>query len=423
MSRTKAPAAPPPLRNRIVGQGAEAPDQLVANPANWRVHPREQQRALLGSLEAVGWVQQVIVNRVTGNLVDGHARVEQALSRGEATIPVLYVELAPEEEALVLATLDPISAMAGTDQEKLGELVGALRVDDDALRRLLGSLAGPEDRRAGLTDPDDAPPVPGATTHRAGELWALGDHRLLIGDATSPDDVARLLGDAPVDLLWTDPPYGIAYTGGTEEHLTLANDDLSPDALRTLLVAAFRLVPLRAGAVFYIASPAGPMHVEFLLACREAGLRIRQTLIWVKDRFVLGRTDFHYRHEPVLYGELGAKDHEPIAYGWAEGEPHLYRGGRRLDTVWEVKRPARSREHPTMKPVELVARALEYSTRPGDVVYDPFGGSGTTLIAAEQLGRQARLLELDPKYSAVIIERWEAFTGRAAERLDEAPRG
>ena len=419
-SKAKPAAPPAPLRNRIVGSGSEAPDQLVANPANWRIHPREQQRALLGSLEEVGWVQQVIVNQRTGNLVDGHARVEQALSRGEAEVPVLYVDLSAEEEALVLATLDPISAMAGIDPEKLGELVGGLRVEDDALRRLLGDLAGPAVRKPGLTDPDDAPPAPAATAYRRGELYALGAHRLLVGDSTSPDDVARLLGDAPVDLLWTDPPYGVAYEGGTAEKLTIKNDALSPAALRELVASALRLAQLRPGGVFYIATPPGPLHVEFVLAAREAGLQVRQTIVWVKDRFVMGRSDFHYRHEPILAGDVPVEPvtYDPIAYGWAAGAAHLWQGGRRLDTVWEVPRPARSREHPTMKPVELVTRALEYNSRPGDVVYDPFAGSGTTLIAAEQLGRRARVMELDPRYAQVIVERWQDFTGLAAERLD-----
>lgn len=414
MTATKAPEA---WRNRIVGSGDADPRELVANPANWREHPREQRRALAGSLGTVGWVQQVLVNRTTGHVVDGHARLEEAIAKGEPSVPTLYVELSEEEEALVLATLDPISAMATTDPDKLGALLSTVRVDDDALRRLLGNLAGPEDRRAGRTDPDALPPladVPGIST---GDLWQLGDHRLLVGDATSQADVARLVAGAEVHLLWTDPPYGIGYVGKTEEALEIENDDLGPEATRDLVVDALRLAPLRPGAVFYIASPAGPMHYEFLVALREAGYQLRQTVIWVKDRFVLGRTDYHYRHEPVLYGDLAEKDHEPIAYGWAPGEPHAFHGGRRLDTVWEIPRPSASREHPTMKPVELVARALEFSSRTGDVVYDPFVGSGTTIIAAEQLERRCLAIEIDHRYARAAIDRWEAFTGKRARKV------
>lgn len=411
----RAKATPAPWRNRIVGQGDADPRELTANPRNWRTHPREQRRVLTGALEQVGWVQQVIVNRTTGHIVDGHARVEEALERGER-VPVLYVELTEEEEALALATLDPIAGLAVPDQEALDELVAGIRVDDDALRRLLGDLSGPEDRREGLTDPDALPPPATPAVHR-GELWQLGEHRLLVGDATDAADVERLTDGRTVEVLWTDPPYGISYEGRTEERLTIEGDDRTPEETRAVVVAACRLAPLRAGGVFYVASPAGPMHIEFLLAMREAGMRIRQTIIWVKDRFVLGRTDFHYRHEPVLYGDLGEKDHEPIVYGWAEGERHAFYGGRRLDTVWEIARPSASREHPTMKPVELVARALEYSSRPGDAVYDPFVGSGTTLIAAEQLGRRCLAMEIDPRYAQVTIDRWEAFTGQAAVKI------
>lgn len=415
----KAPKAPPaPWRNRIVGSGEVDPAELTANPANWRVHGKEQRRALQGALHAVGWVQQVIVNRTTGHIVDGHARVEEALARSEATVPVVYVELTEAEEALALATIDPLSAMATRDDAKLGELVAGISVDDGALRRLLGDLAGVEERTEGLTDPDELPPIAEEPRVLYGDLWALGDHRLLVGDATIADDVARLTEGGQAAVLWTDPPYGIGYTGGTEERLTIENDRLGPDALQALVTEACRLAPLAPGGVFYIASPAGAMHLPFLLALVDAELQLRQTLIWVKDRFVLGRTDFHYRHEPVLYGDLGEKDHEPIAYGWAPGEPHAFHGGRRLDTVWEIPRPSASREHPTMKPVDLVARALEYSSRRGDHVYDAFAGSGSTLIAAEQLGRRCWAMEIDRRYAQVIIDRWELFTGRAAERLE-----
>lgn len=413
----KAAAPPAPWRNRIVGSGEVDPAELTANPANWRQHPLEQRRALTGALATVGWVQQALVNKRTGHLVDGHARVEEAIAKGEPMVPVLYVDLSEEEEALVLATLDPIAAMATKDQAAVAELVGGISVDDTALRRLLGDLAGPEERREGLTDPDDVPGL-GEPTVRYGDLWALGDHRLLVGDATCEPDVARVTEGLPVDVLWTDPPYGIGYVGGTEEHLIIEGDRGTPDETRELVAAACRLAPLRPGAVFYIASPSGAMHLEFLLALREAGLQLRQTLVWVKDRFVLSRSDFHGRHEPVLYGELGEKDHDDLLYGWAPGEPHAFHGGRRLDTVWEIPRPSASRDHPTMKPVELVARALEYSSRVGDRVYDPFVGSGTTVIAAEQLGRRALVMEIDPRYAQVVIDRWEHFTGRDAERLE-----
>jgi DNA modification methylase len=412
-------------RNRIVAyEPAVDPASLTANPRNWRLHPKGQRDALRGSLNEVGWVDTVLVNATSGRVVDGHARLEEALA-AKTTVPVIYAELTDDEEALVLATLDPITAMATPDEEKLSELVASIRVDDDGLRRLLGALAGPEERSAGLTDPDEAPPIRADVAVARGELWALGDHRLLIGDSTSSADVARAVGEGLVDLVWTDPPYGVAYQGGTEERLSIENDALGEDGTRELVRDALRNAPLRPGGSFYVAAPSGPLLLQFMLAVREAGLYHSQTLAWVKDRFVLGRSDFHYRHEAIVTGwspddaePIAGKEHDGMLYGWRKGEPHLFTGGRKLDTVWEVPRPGRSREHPTMKPVELVARALEYSSRPGERVLDLFAGSGTTVIAAEQLDRRAVALELDPRYAQVVIDRWEAFTGRKAERLD-----
>ena len=186
-------------RNRIVGSGEEAPDQLVANPLNWRTHPGPQRDALRGSLSEVGWVQQILVNKQTGNVVDGHARVEEALSRHEATVPVLYVDLTLEEERVVLATLDPIGAMAQRDDERLTELLRDLSVDDAGLLALLADLA-PLKPTVGLTDPDDVPPLGDDSGIKPGDLFALGDHRLMCGDSTKAEDVARLMDDEKADL-------------------------------------------------------------------------------------------------------------------------------------------------------------------------------------------------------------------------------
>jgi site-specific DNA-methyltransferase (adenine-specific) len=227
----------------------------------------------------------------------------------------------------------------------------------------------------------------------------------MCGDSTRSEDVVRLLGDEVVDLLWSDPPWGCQIRGRTKKALTIVNDDLGADGTRALVAAALRLAPLRPGGAFYVAAPAGPeLHLAFLLALEDAGLTAHQTLAWVKDRFVLGHADYHARHENLLYG-------------WKDGRAHYFVKDRTQDTVWEIPRPARSTSHPTMKPVELVARAIRNSSTPGQLVYDPFAGSGSTLVAAEQTGRRCRAMELDPRYAQVILERWAALVGTPAERV------
>jgi DNA modification methylase len=433
-------SAPAPWRSRIVGSGSEDPTQLLANPANWRTHPPSQRDALRGSLDTVGWVAQVLVNRVTGHVVDGHARVEEAISRGEPTVPVLYVELDEAEERLVLATLDPIGAMAEASSERLAELLADVTVDDAGLRRLLAQLAPPA---AGLVDPDAVPAPPAAPITKAGDLWALGDHRLLCGDAASATDVDRLLDGTVVALAVTDPPYNVqleprsnnAIAAGlssfrpahhqaldlarhpekarpTDRRLrakdrALANDYQSPAAYEALLAAWFGNLArvLRPGGAFYLWG--GYANVaNYPAALRAAGLYFSQAIIWIKEHPVLTRKDF-----------LG--NHEWCFYGWREGAAHRFFGPPNVPDTWPVKKvnPA-AMVHLTEKPVELARRAMTYSSEPADAVLDLFAGSGSTLIAAEQTGRRAYLLELDPLYCDVVVARWEAFSGQTATRVD-----
>lgn len=406
--------APPATgwRNRIVGHADVPPSELVANPRNWRTHPRSQRDALQGALDQVGWVQQVVVNRTTGLMVDGHLRAEVAVARGEPTVPVTYVELDEHEEALVLATLDPLAAMAGADRERLADLMRDVQVESPDLEAMIRDLVGAA--HEGLSDPDDVPEPPEEPYVKPGDLWLLGEHRLLCGDSTKPEDVDRLTDREAAAFVFTDPPYGVAYQTklSVEEAVALhrrtdglevANDALTPDATRALIVAALQQAPMAPGASFYVASPSGDMELHFRLALVEAGWALRQAIVWVKDVFVMGRQDYHWRHETILYG-------------WRDGAAHYWCGDRTQDTVWNIDRPKRSQEHPTMKPVELVVRAMENSSRPGDLVYEPFSGSGTTIIAAETLGRRCYAMELEPRYVQVAIERWQTYTGREAVR-------
>ena len=409
--------------SRIVGHGEAAPSDLVGNPRNWRTHPQAQRDALAGVLDEVGWVQDVIVNKRTGYLVDGHARVAVAAQRGEDAVPVVYVDLSEDEERLILSTLDPLSAMAEADSEALTDLLAVVTAEDGALNAMLDALANDSgaalatDR--GLTDPDDVPdPIEDHETYvERGQVYALGDHRLMCGDATSAEDVSRLMGGAVAEMVWTDPPYGVgigdknaqlnAIGEGPSNRVTrnLTNDTLAEGDLSVMLKSSFdnALEVCAAGAAWYVASPAGPLMTVFGSALKDMGIW-RQTIQWVKNNatFAPMGVDYHWRAEPIFYG-------------WVPNAAHRYRGGRTQTTVWEIDRPSKSPEHPTMKPVELVLRAIENSSDRGHVVFDPFIGSGTTIIAAEQSNRSGYGMEIDPQYAQLVINRWEDFTGRSAE--------
>jgi DNA modification methylase len=401
-------------RNRIVGLTHEPPDQLLANPKNWRIHPKAQQEALRGVLSEVGWVTGVIQNDVTGHMIDGHDRVENAISTNQPQVPVIHVELSQEEEDYVLATFDPITNMAMPDDAILQDLLAGVSSQDDAVNALLDSLrgdsVGPRDLHE--DDADLTPPEEPIT--QPGDLWLLGEHRLLCGDSTSQRDVERLMNGSLAEMLWTDPPYGVSYVGKTKDALTIQNDGASD--LPKLLQGAYAsaTAALEPGAPFYIAHPPGALHLEFWLAAREASWHIHEELIWVKDSMVLGHSDYHLKHEPILYG-------------WTQGEGRSGRGNHESSrwygdnaqtSVLEFDRPKQSLEHPTMKPTELIEYCIRNSSPKRGIVLDLFGGSGSTLIAAEQTGRKAYLMEIDPGYCDVIVRRWETVTGKQAVRQE-----
>lgn len=268
-----------------------------------------------------------------------------------------------------------------------------------------------------LRDTDRIPPTPPTPTTMLGDVWVLGEHRLVCGSSSDPAAWAALMGTEKAQLVWTDPPYGVAIVGGSRAYSeerrlagggkVIENDDLDPAALRKFLATTLKLAAdaCEPGAVWYVAAPSGDLFLEFAHVLGREGMGIwRHTLAWVKDRFVMGRADYHYRHESILYG-------------WVPGAGHYFVDERTHDTVLEVPRPAANPDHPTMKPVELVARCVRNSSRPGDIVVDGFGGSGTTLLAAEQENRRARLIELSPAYCDVIVRRWEQATGSKGTRI------
>ena len=390
--------------SRIVGHGEAAPADLVGNPRNWRTHPKAQRDALAGVLDQVGWVQDVIVNRRTGYLVDGHARVAVAAQRGEPSVPVVYVDLSEDEELLILATLDPLAAMAEADTEVLADLLAAVTSEDAALTSMLDALAkaeGIDTAVEGLTDPDNVP-AERETSVQRGEVYQLGRHRLMCGDSTSADDVARLMDGALADLVFTDPPYGVGYDGGAKKRDKLIGDEVGTGiyaaALPHLMFAAADHAALY---LWYADAHAAAAAA----ATAAAGYVVTAQIIWVKNnaQFV---TSAHYKGK-----------HEPCFFAHRKGKTGRWYGPNNEVTVWEVDRAAKNEFHPTQKPVELARRALVNSSASGDVVLDLFLGGGTTILAAEQTGRRGYGMEIDPAYAQVCIDRWEAFTGLKAERV------
>ena len=292
---------------------------------------------------------------------------------------------------------------------ELGE-IGELGFDLDLTGFTADEIAAlmPEQIEPGLTDEDAVPDVPEQPVTVLGDVWLLGKHRLMCGDSTSIDAVAKLTGGGGVDMLLTDPPYNVAVQGGNHANpertngLKIINDKMPDEEFRQFLRDAFVTADtvMKKGAVFYIWH-ADSEGYNFRGACKDAGWTVRQCLIWKKSSIVMGRQDYHWKHEPCLYG-------------WKEGAGHLWATDRKQTTILEFDRPHRNGEHPTMKPVGLFEYQMLNNTKGGDLVLDLFGGSGTTMLAAEKHGRHSALMELDPKYCDVIIKRWQDFTGKIA---------
>ena len=387
-------------------------DSIRPYPGNPR-HNDNAVDAVARSLTEFGFRQPIVVD-TDDVIVVGHTRYKAALKLGLAEVPVhVATGLTPAQTRAYCLADNRTAAIATWDDDALvTELLGLkdqgydldlTGFDADDLSRLLGT-----DDAAPLGDPEAVPEPPADPVTRPGDLWRLGDHRLVCGDAGDPGCYARLLDGSPADLLLTDPPYNVAYAGKTAAALTIANDDMDAEAYRAFLAEclAAAMAVLKPGGGFYVWH--ADLHgLPVRLACADAGLQVRQCLVWAKSAFTLGRQDYHWRHEPCLYG-------------WRDGAAHEWLGDRAQSTVLEFDRPARNGEHPTMKPVALFESLVRNSCPEGGTVLDPFAGSGTALVAAEATGRRAALLELDPRYCDVIVRRWEQFTERAAERVPAA---
>lgn len=380
---------------------------------NARIHDPEQIEELRQSILEFGFLRPLLIT-ADGGVLCGHGRMEAAKMAGMETLPcVLADHLTDEQRRAYILADNRLAEQSKWDKAMVSAELIRLR---DAGFDISLTGFGTEDIRLDLPrephedsfdEPDAGEKLP------AGSLWQLGDHRLLVGDATKREDMQRLMDGALADLLLTDPPYGVAYEAQAG---TILNDDLGPEQLLEMLRLAFANAKevMRDGAVFDIWHPDGEPALEFRQALRAVGLPIRQCLVWIKNAAVISRQDYHWQHEPCLSGE---KTSEPCVYGWKPGASHEWHSDRKQSTILEFDKPQKSKEHPTMKPVKLFAYQIGNSTVQGDMVLDPFAGSGTTIIACEQLGRRARCMELDGHYAAVIVRRWESFSGRKAAQL------
>lgn len=422
---------------------------LIPAPYNPRKIDDMEMMKLRRSIETFGFVEPVVVNKDM-TIIGGHQRVKAAQAMGMTEVPCVMVDLPKDKEKALNLALNKISGE--WDEAKLVELLKQL---DDA-GRVLSGFDEREIEKAlrvaieGQEDGYDTTPPKEAVT-QAGDMYRLGDHVLLCGDSTKREDVERLMGGKNAIMVFTDPPYNIAYEGGMNSsgqntREGILNDKMSPeDFLSFLSKVCANLVEFCDGGIYICMSSSEIPNLRSAFA--RGGGHYQSLIVWVKNTFTLSRCDWQNQHEPILYGwPARVKNHYFAGFRdqgntWSNldvlkpsvedgktviriGDVHLILDGivtgqvkdRRNQTdIWHEKKPSKSTEHPTMKPVKLAGKAVDASSRPGEAVLDLFGGSGTTLIACEQMGRKCRMMELDPKYCDVIVARWEKLTGKKAE--------
>jgi site-specific DNA-methyltransferase (adenine-specific) len=386
-------------------------EALIPYARNSRTHSDEQVAQIAASIREFGFTNPVLVG-ADNDIIAGHGRVLAARKLGLKEVPCLRLGHLTEAQKRAYVIADNKLALnAGWDEELLkveltglqeeGFDLGLTGFSADELKTLMSV-----EMVEGKTDPDEVPEAPEDPVTVLGDTWKLGNHRLMCGDSTSIDALKLLCGDQLVDMWLTDPPYNVAYEGKTKDALKIKNDSMQDEEFRTFLRDAYTAADavMKPGAVFYIWH-ADSEGYNFRGAAVDTDWKVRQCLIWEKQTMVMGRQDYHWKHEPCLYG-------------WKEGAGHLWASDRKQTTILKFDRPSRNGEHPTMKPVALFEYQMLNNTKGGDLILDSFGGSGTTLIAAEKNGRFARLMEVDPKYCDVIVKRWQNFTGKEATHAE-----
>jgi DNA modification methylase len=403
------------IRDRVKSLVRVRAGDLLPNPKNWRRHPRAQADALRGILAEVGFADALLARETAAGLmlIDGHLRAE---TTPDMEVPVLILDLNEAESDKLLLVLDPLAAMAEADKASVNALLATVHTDSQAVASLLARIAAGEAAWQGHNDPTEVAEIPAQVDMAAelqakwgtaaGQAWQIGPHRLVCGDCRDEGTAGRLWRDGrpKLRMVWTDPPYGVDYAAknaflnrsdrGNRIQAPIENDKLTAGETGIMFKQALAVARQFAepGAACYATVPSGPLLFYFFQAFTAAGFTFHAQLTWVKHHFVIGMADYHHRYEPILYG-------------WLPDAAHYFVDDRSQDDVFEVDKPHVSKWHPTTKPVELVARMVANSSRRGETVYDPFCGSGTTLVACDQLGRTGYGVEIDPGYVAVAIQR------------------
>ncbi|WP_157314580.1 site-specific DNA-methyltransferase [Chitinibacter sp. GC72] len=386
---------------------------LLPYVRNARTHSDAQVAQIAASMVEFGWTNPILVDGSNG-IIAGHGRLMAARQLGYSEVPVIELaHLTPNQKRAYILADNKLAENAGWDEEllrlELADLqladydLGLIGFDPDEVEHLLN---GGDSEQAGLTDDDAVPDATDDPVTQRGDVWILGEHRVMCGDSTDPADLEILMQSDLADMAFTDPPYNVNYANTAKDkqrgtHRPILNDNLGEGFAGFLAAACSNLLHYTKGAV-YIAMSSSELDT-LQLAFRGAGGKWSTFIIWAKNTFTLGRADYQRQYEPILYG-------------WRDGTDHYWCGARDQGDVWFINKPAKNDLHPTMKPVELVERAILNSSKTRDIVLDLFGGSGTTLIAAEKSNRRARLIELDPKYVDVIIKRWQDYSGKQAIR-------
>ena len=395
--------------------------KLIPYARNSRTHNDEQVAQIVASIKEFGFTNPILIGG-DDVIIAGHGRLLAAQRMGLKEVPVIRLPHLSETQRRALVIADnKIALNAGWDEEMLAlemkELedmdfnLDILGFSDEELKEL---EAFGEPETEGQTEEDAVPEPPEEAITKRGDIWILGNHRLICGDTTMYDDVKKVMQDDIATMIFTDPPYNVNYGSTMKDSIRyhagslggrkIMNDNLGDGFAQFLTDSLSNLMMFCQGSA-YVCMSSSELHTLYN-AFITAGGKWSTFIIWAKNTFTLGRADYQRQYEPILYG-------------WNAEHKHYWCGDRDQADVWEYNKPVKNDLHPTMKPVELVERAITNSSRSGDVVLDGFGGSGSTLIAAEKTGRKARLVELDPKFCDVIVRRWEEFTGKKAELLED----